>query len=97
MYFLIWYSIYWIFIKTVQRVGWYYGIKKLNFWHPDRNKGSDYYDFITYEVWIGHGTYMPLKGGQWGYLSTLMDFFPRKVTQLGVVLPLNQERIAEAF
>jgi transposase InsO family protein len=32
------------------------------------------------QVWVGDITYIPLKGGQWGYLAVWMDLFSRRVT-----------------
>ena len=49
------------------------------------------------QVWVGDITYIPLKGGTWGYLATWMDLFSRKVTVWQLYDHMREELVMEAF
>jgi putative transposase len=49
------------------------------------------------EVWIGDITYIPLKGGGWGYLAVWIDLFSRKVTGWQLLGHMKEELIVQAF
>lgn len=49
------------------------------------------------QVWVGDITYIPLKGGQWGYLAVWMDLFSRRVTGWQLADHMREELIVEAL
>lgn len=49
------------------------------------------------EVWVGDITYIPLKGGGWGFLAIWMDLFSRKVTGWQLLGHMKEELIVQAF
>jgi putative transposase len=49
------------------------------------------------QVWVGDITYIPLKGGQWGYLAVWMDLFSRRVTGWQLADHMREELVLEAF
>ena len=49
------------------------------------------------QVWVGDITYIPLKGGGWGFLAVWMDLFSRKVTGWQLLNNMKEGLIIEAF
>lgn len=63
---------------------------------PNLLKGQPFPVRIN-QVWIGDITYIPLRGGQWGYLAVWMDLFSRKVTGWQLRDHMREELVMEAF
>ncbi|MBK9271325.1 MAG: IS3 family transposase [Saprospiraceae bacterium] len=49
------------------------------------------------EVWVGDITYIPLKNGQWAYLSTWIDTYLHKVVGWDVQTHMRSELVISAF
>lgn len=49
------------------------------------------------QVWVGDITFIPLKGGGWGFLAVWMDLFSRKVTGWQLRNHMKEGLIVEAF
>lgn len=49
------------------------------------------------QVWVGDITYIPLKGGGWGFLAVWMDLFSRKVTGWQLLNNMKEGLIVDAF
>jgi transposase InsO family protein len=49
------------------------------------------------QVWVGDITFIPLKGGGWGYLAVWMDLFSRKVMGWQLLNNMKEGLVIEAF
>ena len=49
------------------------------------------------EIWVGDITYIPLKNGQWAYLSTWIDTYLHKVVGWDVQTHMRSELVVSAF
>lgn len=63
---------------------------------PNLSKGRVFPVRIN-EVWVGDITYIPLKGGGWGFLAVWMDLFSRKVTGWQLLGHMREELVIQAF
>ncbi len=49
------------------------------------------------EVWVGDITYIPLRGGRFSYLSTLLDLFSRRIVGWSYRRTMNEELVIDSL